>query len=437
MMQRTAQAVRLSYASILALAVLCFALCAFTGFPALPSSQPADMDVSHLWEAVSVFPVMLFCSFTLVVSSAILYFGAAMRRSVPEEDRLIRACITFGVFVLDCGVWLFTDSKLRLMLTGCVDAAALLSFMAFLMMPVLLADSINLLYPSTVFQTMRWLFLANFACFLLLVMVKAPSWGYLVSLAVHHVLTLIVCFFVIISSVRDRKRQKRIAPGMLLFFCFAALSVVMFLLSDSDIYAVFLSLGLVCLICSLIRLFLNRMAAFYKNQLRADFYMNLAYTDALSGLLNRNAFQRDQQALADAPVLCYVILDVNNLKWTNDHYGHQAGDGIICTAAGLIQEAFCAIGQCYRIGGDEFAVIAAGQEDPAIMAALRSLQRALARHNHGSDRNARLSLAYGYALRHTTDTDTEELFSRADRAMYSCKQEQKAGQKKASAPENR
>ena len=82
-------------------------------------------------------------------------------------------------------------------------------------------------------------------------------------------------------------------------------------------------------------------------------------------------------------------------------------------------------------------MIAAGQENPAIIAALRSLQRALARHNHSSDKSARLSLAYGYALRHTMDTDTEELFSRADRAMYSCKQEQKAGQKNASVLENR
>ena len=50
-------------------------------------------------------------------------------------------------------------------------------------------------------------------------------------------------------------------------------------------------------------------------------------------------------------------MDVNGLKYANDTFGHQAGDELIKAAANAIKKAFGASGNCFRIGGDEFAVI--------------------------------------------------------------------------------
>ena len=54
--------------------------------------------------------------------------------------------------------------------------------------------------------------------------------------------------------------------------------------------------------------------------------------------------------------------DLNNLKITNDKFGHLAGDGLIRDMAYILQDAFSEDGYVYRIGGDESAVIYMGSE---------------------------------------------------------------------------
>ena len=85
----------------------------------------------------------------------------------------------------------------------------------------------------------------------------------------------------------------------------------------------------------------------------------MAYTDALTRIPNRAAFEQKMEEL-DAQwkpgvVIGLLIFDLNNLKETNDRLGHAAGDSLIRGAAQCIQSAFAGKGKCYRIGGDEFA----------------------------------------------------------------------------------
>ena len=82
---------------------------------------------------------------------------------------------------------------------------------------------------------------------------------------------------------------------------------------------------------------------------------NLAYHDKLTGLLNRAAFIVDTDPYVTDPENYVVaVLDLNNLKYCNDHLGHEMGDKYICDSAEIIQSTFGTIGNCYRMGGDEF-----------------------------------------------------------------------------------
>ena len=74
---------------------------------------------------------------------------------------------------------------------------------------------------------------------------------------------------------------------------------------------------------------------------------------------NRNAFQIHLSALAEAPPkqLAFVLFDIDDLKQVNDTLGHHVGDQAIYTASQCIRSAFGQAVRCYRIGGDEFAVI--------------------------------------------------------------------------------
>ena len=84
----------------------------------------------------------------------------------------------------------------------------------------------------------------------------------------------------------------------------------------------------------------------------------LAYTDLMTGIYNRNAFEEYLNNIKKNPDLIdglYVlIVDINNLKIINDIYGHSAGDVAIKTVAQSMQNTFGGNGVVFRIGGDEF-----------------------------------------------------------------------------------
>lgn len=77
--------------------------------------------------------------------------------------------------------------------------------------------------------------------------------------------------------------------------------------------------------------------------------------DNLTGLLNYGAWHSYVQDLRRDAVV--MMLDLNDLKKINDTYGHQAGNAVIIAMAKVMMEVFHPYGVCFRIGGDEFAVL--------------------------------------------------------------------------------
>ena len=77
--------------------------------------------------------------------------------------------------------------------------------------------------------------------------------------------------------------------------------------------------------------------------------------DGLTTLLNQKSFSNYIENV-DVEV-ALIIFDVNDFKIVNDTYGHNFGDKILCTISKLLKDTYQDYGKCYRIGGDEFAVI--------------------------------------------------------------------------------
>jgi diguanylate cyclase (GGDEF)-like protein len=87
-----------------------------------------------------------------------------------------------------------------------------------------------------------------------------------------------------------------------------------------------------------------------------------AFTDKLTGLGNRWAFEQDlekevsRSARSETP-LSVAMIDVDHLKRTNDTLGHPAGDQLLRRTAHALRTALRRSDRAYRIGGDEFAVL--------------------------------------------------------------------------------
>ena len=93
--------------------------------------------------------------------------------------------------------------------------------------------------------------------------------------------------------------------------------------------------------------------------------MRLARTDPLTGLGNARDFRERLEKEFDAAYphgrpLTVSVLDVDNFKSVNDAYGHTVGDRVLCAVAARLRQD----GEAFRIGGDEFALLLPGVDEP-------------------------------------------------------------------------
>ncbi len=153
----------------------------------------------------------------------------------------------------------------------------------------------------------------------------------------------------------------------------------------------------------------------------------MANSDALTGVKNRLAYERAEERMneeiAGGTISPFAIgvFDVNNLKKTNDKYGHEAGDVLICESARLICAAF-SHSPVFRIGGDEFAVILIGA-DFFDREKIISKFRKIASRNK---KEGRAVVSSGFAdFIFSTDLKVCDVFERADDKMYENKKKLK------------
>lgn len=150
--------------------------------------------------------------------------------------------------------------------------------------------------------------------------------------------------------------------------------------------------------------------------------------DLQTGVRNRNAFEKSLILLQNKHAQVTVMMfDVNYLKMANDTYGHESGDILIETAAQTIRDFFIKKGKTYRIGGDEFCVLAPYFTDETMEKIFSDFQQNIKLLNYG--KKIPLSLAMGYSscvYGTELNDDIYQAFNRADRNMYNHKKQMKA-----------
>jgi diguanylate cyclase (GGDEF)-like protein len=151
-----------------------------------------------------------------------------------------------------------------------------------------------------------------------------------------------------------------------------------------------------------------------------------ATVDALTGIKNRHAYRMAEERLnaqiaeGVSPEFAIVILDVNDLKKVNDTDGHKAGDQYLRNACKIICDIF-KHSPVFRIGGDEFAVIAQGSDYAGREALIEQVYAQNTRAKQGRG----IVIACGMA-KYADDASVAPVFERADQNMYENKSSLKA-----------
>ncbi|MFO7875158.1 MAG: PAS domain S-box protein, partial [Desulfovermiculus sp.] len=141
--------------------------------------------------------------------------------------------------------------------------------------------------------------------------------------------------------------------------------------------------------------------------------------DSLTGLYNRNFFEEEMKRLSDGRhnPLGIIVCDVNGLKFINDTLGHQSGDQVLISVAGILRQSFRSSDIIARIGGDEFAVLLTDTDPEVVEVMLQRLCQAVLDFN-STEPEIPVSLSMGYALGEGTTFDMQALFREADNRMY-------------------
>jgi len=159
-----------------------------------------------------------------------------------------------------------------------------------------------------------------------------------------------------------------------------------------------------------------------------DIYRNAAFTDHLTGLLNRRAFLDSALRLCARhgnrrqPVTI-LMLDLDHFKSINDRFGHAVGDEVLRTFANVARSSLRSDDIIGRLGGEEFAVIVpepmelAARIGERLRAAFQQAGIAIAGHPIGA------TVSIGAAVSYEPVTDIGMLLGRADAALYRAKHE--------------
>jgi diguanylate cyclase (GGDEF)-like protein len=152
---------------------------------------------------------------------------------------------------------------------------------------------------------------------------------------------------------------------------------------------------------------------------------SFALTDGLSGLPNRRAlFELVQKAKSGrGPVYKTVVyLDLDGFKEVNDIYGHATGDKLIMIVAAMLKGILPEGAMLARMGGDEFAMVVTGPDamKPCLDFA-QSILGFFAKPVRIGERSLQVGASIGIAAADIKQVRSQELFRRADMAMYESK----------------
>lgn len=162
-----------------------------------------------------------------------------------------------------------------------------------------------------------------------------------------------------------------------------------------------------------------RNALLYRKALRQ------AWHDGLTGVKNRAAFDADLQSEIELAqrhgyALSLIVMDLDHFKGINDSQGHSFGDKVLCRASAIAQSCTRSSDRLYRYGGEEFVIIASHSDLEGARQLAERIRQGLYQKNHAGVPGVTLSASFGVAQL-TADEGPEQLFARADQALYAAK----------------
>jgi diguanylate cyclase (GGDEF)-like protein len=150
--------------------------------------------------------------------------------------------------------------------------------------------------------------------------------------------------------------------------------------------------------------------------------------DQLTQILNRRGIYDNMSIMFEKDKFAVVIIDLNNFKPVNDTFGHLAGDLVISTLAKRLESSATSDSLVGRLSGDEFIVVIPEYGDLINLETIvKGIHKSITRKYIIPQGVCTIGASIGISLYPENGQSRNELFRKADEAMYSVKKSGKNG----------
>lgn len=169
----------------------------------------------------------------------------------------------------------------------------------------------------------------------------------------------------------------------------------------------------------ILEIFVEQIVSFLEESREFADVLKKSVTDGLTGLYNHSYFysylRKKLSSLEDEEV-SIILLDLDDFKQINDTYGHSFGDHILREIAQLIKSSIRNTDIACRYGGDEFVIVLPGMSKQAAKEVAERLLNGF--KNAKFEKGVMLTTSIGIATFPEDGKDVDELFEKADNALY-------------------
>lgn len=332
--------------------------------------------------------------------------------------------IYLGTFALCAALWSASESRLLQLIISNREFEYYLNYCLLYMLPIPLLFYIKFTYSShnpKPYDLLIWLFGLNFMYCMCLVVFNIKYFSSLnLIFELLLVVTLTLCSMTFFTALKEESINKIVITGYLSLIFTAALDILRTYTGDVIDSSFAFRIGLLIFIFTTSFSFEQHLFEVSSQSAKSQLLETLAFTDTLTGLLNRTAFSealtKINQTLPTSTSIVLVLFDLNDLKKTNDTKGHTAGDLLITHTAFLLKTLFADTGKIYRICGDEFVILIQDMPENTLKRVLQKFQHNLRVHN--SMQNPKLSINYSYAYYNPNTHETlQDILMTADKNM--------------------
>jgi diguanylate cyclase (GGDEF)-like protein len=170
-----------------------------------------------------------------------------------------------------------------------------------------------------------------------------------------------------------------------------------------------------------IRTLANQIRVSIRNALNHNKVKRLSVTDGLTNLYNHSYFHNQLQEKAGEKY-SVAIMDIDNFKDFNDHYGHQAGDQVLRKLSELLKSEIREDDIVARYGGEEFVIYFNLVDQNTLSRVINRLMQNIRKLEiEFENQKLKVTVSIGVAVNQEGEYSAEKLIKQADTALYIAK----------------